>query len=280
MAEPIYSIAPERWRSFELYERLIQTVEDPLVIKDLQHRWVVCNAAFAKLMGVAHNAIIGHTDSDYFPADQVKVFWEGDDLVASTGQMIKQEEQLSRADGTVQTVWTRKFPLRDDSGEIIGTAIMLTDITEIRQRREQIEQLERELAEKSDLTERQSRLLEQLGAPVVQIWNGILLLPLIGPIDGRRATRVMEHMLEAISQYAAEFVIMDITGVPMVDTAVASYLITTVQASQLLGCQCIVVGISAEIAQTMVQLGINFSAIATRATLQSGLEYALSKLSQ
>jgi rsbT co-antagonist protein RsbR len=82
-------------------------------------------------------------------------------------------------------------------------------------------------------------------------------------------------MLESIASAGAQIVIVDITGVPVVDTSVASYLVRAVQAAQLLGCQSILVGISPEIAQTLVGLGVDFSRIMTRATLRSGLEYAL-----
>jgi rsbT co-antagonist protein RsbR len=88
----------------------------------------------------------------------------------------------------------------------------------------------------------------------------------------------MESLLESIGRAAAQIVIIDITGVPVVDTSVASYLVRAVQASQLLGCQSLLVGISPEIAQTLVGLGVDFSQIITRATLQNGLEYALKRL--
>jgi rsbT co-antagonist protein RsbR len=113
---------------------------------------------------------------------------------------------------------------------------------------------------------------------VIQVWDDILLLPLTGVIDSRRATQVMESLLQSIARASARFVILDITGVPMVDTSVASYLVRAVQAAQLLGCQSILAGISPEIAQTLVGLGVDFSHILTKATLQNGLEYALKQL--
>ncbi|MDQ2998778.1 MAG: STAS domain-containing protein, partial [Chloroflexota bacterium] len=93
-----------------------------------------------------------------------------------------------------------------------------------------------------------------------------------------RAAQVMENLLESVGRTGAQIVIIDITGVPIVDTSVASYLIRAVQATQLLGCQSILVGISPEIAQTLVGLGVDFSRIITRATLQNGLEYGLKRL--
>ena len=121
-------------------------------------------------------------------------------------------------------------------------------------------------------------MLEQLGAPVIQVWESVLLLPLIGVLDSRRAAQALESLLESITGLGAQVVILDITGVPVVDTSVASHLIRAAQAAQLLGCESILVGISPEIAQTLVGLGVDFSRITTRATLQNGLEYALKRL--
>ncbi|KPV49718.1 hypothetical protein SE17_31010, partial [Kouleothrix aurantiaca] len=106
----------------------------------------------------------------------------------------------------------------------------------------------------------------------------ILLLPLVGVIESRRALQVMESLLDSIGRTSAQVVIIDITGVPVVDTGVASYLIRAIQAAQLLGCNSILVGISPEIAQTLVGVGIDFSRIQTRATLQNGLQDALRQL--
>jgi rsbT co-antagonist protein RsbR len=109
------------------------------------------------------------------------------------------------------------------------------------------------------------------------VWEGILLLPLVGVINEQRAARILENTLETIGQAAAEVLIMDITGVPVVDTRIASYLIQSIQAAQLLGCESVLVGISPQIAQTLVALGIDFSHITTRATLQQGLAAALER---
>lgn len=115
----------------------------------------------------------------------------------------------------------------------------------------------------------------ELSTPVIQVWEGILTLPLIGPIDSLRARQVTEQLLDRIIQTKARFVILDITGVPLVDTNVANHLIKTIQAANLLGTRCVLVGIGPEIAQTLVHLGIDLSHIDTRGTLQDGLEFAL-----
>jgi rsbT co-antagonist protein RsbR len=185
---------------------------------------------------------------------------------------------LTNAEDVKRAIYTRKYPLRDEQSTIIGLVGIITDITEIRQRQEQIAELETALAARAETIEHQRILLQQVSVPVIQVWEGILLLPLLGIIDSYRATRILESMLDAIARANAQIIILDITGVPIVDTSVASYIIQGIQAARLLGCESILVGIGPHIAQTMVQLGMDFSHISTMASLQQGLAYGLQRL--
>ncbi len=147
-----------------------------------------------------------------------------------------------------------------------------------RQVTERTLELQHRLKELEAAHEAQSRLLEtvrQLSTPVVPIHRGILILPLIGQIDTHRAQRIMEEALEAIQVYEAEVLIIDITGVPMVDTRVAQYLLQVASAAGLLGSKVILTGIRPEVARTMVQLDIDLLKLVTLANLQSGFQYAL-----
>jgi anti-anti-sigma factor len=117
--------------------------------------------------------------------------------------------------------------------------------------------------------------IEARSAPVVPIFAGILVMPLMGALDSLRAQNVMSAALEEATNHAATTLILDITGVPVVDTMVANYLLQAIQALRLVGTETILVGISPEIAQTMVQLGLRLENITTRADLQSGLQVAL-----
>jgi rsbT co-antagonist protein RsbR len=266
------------WKTFEFLQLLIDTLTDPIFAKDLQHRFIGCNQEICRLLGQPPDKIIGHSDPEFFPPEQCAVFWEVDDYVTSTGEPRENEERFTDADGNVRTIWTRKFPLRDEQGAIFGLCGVITDITTIKERQEHVQRLEAQIREKMLIIETQASLLDQLAVPVIQIWKDILLLPLSGVIDSRRAAQVMESLLEAIAQAHARIVIVDITGVPMVDTSVAGNLLRAVQAAELLGCQSILVGISSEMARILVGLGVDFSHITTRATLQDGLEDALKRL--
>jgi rsbT co-antagonist protein RsbR len=123
------------------------------------------------------------------------------------------------------------------------------------------------------IRQQQQDMLE-LSTPVVQIWDRIICLPLIGTLDSRRTQLMMERLLERIVKSRAEVAILDITGVPTVDTQVANYLIKTVTAVRLLGSTCIITGVGPSIAQTIVHLGIDLSGIITRNQLSDGIRQA------
>jgi rsbT co-antagonist protein RsbR len=122
---------------------------------------------------------------------------------------------------------------------------------------------------------RQQQELLELSTPVVQLWDGILALPLIGTLDSARTQVVMENLLQKIVETGAAIAIIDITGVPTVDTLVAQHLLKTVAAARLMGADCIISGIRPQIAQTIVHLGVNLSNVTTKATLAAAIVIAL-----
>lgn len=124
----------------------------------------------------------------------------------------------------------------------------------------------------------QQRSLLEISTPVIQVWEEILILPLIGTIDSARAKQIMENLLESIVTTKSSIVIMDITGVPAVDTEVANRLLRSMQAAKLMGAECVLTGISPQISQTLVHLGVDLSGVTTRASLRDGLELAFRKL--
>ena len=127
------------------------------------------------------------------------------------------------------------------------------------------------------ITRQQEELLE-LSTPVVKLWDGILALPIIGTLDSARTQTVMESLLHAIVNTGSEFAIIDITGVPTVDTLTAQHLLKTVTAARLMGADCIISGIRPQIAQTIVYLGIDLADVTTKATLADAFLMALKRL--
>jgi len=128
---------------------------------------------------------------------------------------------------------------------------------------------------REQLIARQQEELIELSTPVVQLWEGVLALPLIGTLDSERTQVVMESLLERLVATGSSIAVIDITGVPTVDTLVAQHLLKTVAAAQLMGADCIISGIRPQIAQTIVHLGIDLSSVATKASLADAFALAL-----
>ncbi|MFJ7043639.1 hypothetical protein CTU88_39015 [Streptomyces sp. JV178] len=135
--------------------------------------------------------------------------------------------------------------------------------------------LETALSEGEEVIHRQRLQLLEVATPVIKLWEGIVAVPLIGTLDSARSQVVMETLLDSIVEQHARFAILDITGVPTVDSLVAQHLMKTVAAARLMGAECIVSGIRPPIAQTIVHLGIDLSSVLTRASLADALAYAL-----
>lgn len=121
----------------------------------------------------------------------------------------------------------------------------------------------------------QKMALQELSAPLIPVFENITIMPLVGTIDTDRAKKIMENLLQGVVKHRAEVVLIDITGVPLVDTMVAHHIIQSAEAVRLIGAKCLIVGIRPEIAQTIVNLGIDLSHIITKNSLRKGIEAAL-----
>jgi rsbT co-antagonist protein RsbR len=130
---------------------------------------------------------------------------------------------------------------------------------------------------REQVIERQQQELLELSTPVVKLWDGILALPMIGTLDSARTQVVMESLLQRIVDTGSEIAIIDITGVPTVDTLVAQHLLKTVAAIRLLGAECIISGVRPQIAQTIVHLGVDLTGVTTKANLADALSLALKR---
>jgi rsbT co-antagonist protein RsbR len=131
---------------------------------------------------------------------------------------------------------------------------------------------------RDEVIARQQQEMLELSTPVVTLWNGILALPLIGTLDSERTQVVMENLLQRIVESGASIAILDITGVPTVDTLVAQHLLKTVAAARLMGADCIISGIRPQIAQTIVHLGVDLNSVVTKGTLADAFALALKRV--
>jgi rsbT co-antagonist protein RsbR len=135
-----------------------------------------------------------------------------------------------------------------------------------------------QLAGQADLIAQQRQTIGELETPVIQVWDSILALPIVGSLDTARTQEMNEALLQRIVDTGAEIVILDITGVPVVDTAVARHLLETVAAARLLGAEVLIVGLAPRIALTLVHLGLDLAGVTTRTTLAKGLQLAFARL--
>jgi len=177
-------------------------------------------------------------------------------------------EAFDREHHTVTVAHVKQF---EDAMHAFGKELLASFSTSYRQ-------LQLQIYDQALQIESQQQTIRELSTPILPLYEGILVLPLVGAIDSFRAGQMMERLLTTIAERQADIVILDITGVPVIDTAVANYLLQTARAAQLIGAHVILVGIGPEIAQTMVQLGVDVSSIEVGATLQSGIDLALRRM--
>jgi anti-anti-sigma regulatory factor len=159
------------------------------------------------------------------------------------------------------------------SFEFITGQSAATVVEEVTERKKMEELLQKQVEE---LQERDERIRE-LSTPLVEVWEGVVMLPLIGILDSTRAKQLTESVLERIAQAKTEIIIIDVSGIVAIDTKTASHLLRTMQAVKLMGSEAIITGIRPEVATTLVTLGIDLSNTTTRGTLRQGLEYAYAK---
>ncbi|MEF3273188.1 MAG: PAS domain S-box protein [Chloroflexus sp.] len=182
--------------------------------------------------------------------------------------------RIRHADGSIRWLWERGSGVFDEHGQLLAIEGFISDVTAEKQAAEEQQALnERIIAA-------QQAALRELSTPIVPIMQGVIAMPLIGSIDSMRAQQVIETLLEGVNTSGAEIVILDITGVPVVDTQVANTLLRSAQAVRLLGAQVVLTGIRPEVAQTIVGLGLDLSDIRTLASLQDGISYALKQQNQ
>lgn len=159
------------------------------------------------------------------------------------------------------------FPFHNDMGVVSHIVMMNHDATEQIQQALAMEAVQQEVAS-------QRETIRALSTPIIQVWDGVLTVPLVGEIDSRRATAITESLLEAIVRHQADIVLLDVTGVPIPDAVIVNYLISAARACRLIGSDVVLVGISPLFAHSIVQLNIDLSGIETKTNLQAGIAWA------
>jgi PAS domain S-box-containing protein len=256
-----------------LLQLVMNTMPQSICWKDRESVYLGCNRQFAEDVGLADpTEIVGKTDYD-LPSAEFADHYRADDREVMEHGIAKLnfEEPQPRADGTQSWLRTSKAPLRDSAGTIVGILVMYEDVTIRKQEEEERVRL------KDELIHAQAAALAEISTPLIPISDNTVVMPLVGTIDSRRAQQVIEGLLVGIVETRAQVAILDITGVPVVDTQVANALLRAAQAVKLLGAQVVLTGIRPEVAQTLVGLGVDLTGIVTRSTLQSGIAFAFGR---
>ena len=254
----------------DLLLELIENAPATIAVRDLGRRFLLANRAMEAAVNMSREQLLAtHEDALLHPS--ILPDWIAHDReVSATGNTIAREFLLPIPGGAVHLI-VHKFPLYNQAGDQYAIGTIATNITE--QKQVEIERA----ALQQQMIEAQQAALRELGTPLVPITDGVVAMPLVGAIDSARAQMIMETLLEGISALQARVAILDITGVKVVDTQVASALIRAAQAAQLLGARVMLTGISSDVAQSLVQLGADLQRIETRSTLQAAIASALGK---
>jgi rsbT co-antagonist protein RsbR len=258
-----------------LLHAFLEGVPDKVYFKDAESRFIRLSRTMAEDFGRQDpSEVIGLTDFDFFTEEHARPAFEDEREVMQTGRTIFREEKETWTDGHESWAATYKMPLYDAEGNILGSFGVSRDITDHKLAEAEKERLQQEVIEA------QQRAIQELSTPIIPILEvpgagSVIVMPLIGNIDTMRARDITRRLLAGIRQYRASVVILDITGVPIVDSGVASYMNGTIQAARLKGARTIVTGISEAVAETIVDLGIDWKDIETLRDLQTGLRVAL-----
>jgi rsbT co-antagonist protein RsbR len=241
-----------------------------IFIRDLDFRFVLVNKQHASTLGMAPEQVHGMRDEELLPPELIKVFREADKKVLASGKPVAAEEAFYYG-GAHHAYLSVKFPLYNDRGEMIGIGGISSDISPMKQ-------AERDRAALQErVIEGQRAALRELSTPLIPIADDVVVMPLIGTIDSQRAQQLMEVLLGGVSAHRAATVIVDVTGVSVVDTHVAGAIVRASRAVRLLGAEVVLTGIRPEVATTLAGMGAELGGVVTRGTLQSGISYAMGR---
>ena len=252
-------------------ERTMPVIEfspDGTIIRANDHFLQAVGYSLGEIQGRHHSLFLNTEDA---AKPEYKAFWK------SLASGVAQSGRFPRVAKGGRTIWLEASytPVLDDRGKTVSVIKVAHDITE-QVESARITELALEKAREAErIREELDRTLQEMSTPVMPIWDAILMLPLVGVVDSARTDDVMRKSLERISETRSKMFILDISGVPAVDTAVANQLLKITKATQLMGCETIISGLSPAIARTMVDLGVDVGEVRTTATLRDAFAISL-----
>jgi rsbT co-antagonist protein RsbR len=248
----------------EMLQLLVDSIKEyAITILDPRGHVTTWSPAAERLKGYRADEIIGkHFSAFYTQEDISSGKCERELEVAVREGRFEDEGWRVRKDGS--RFWANVIitALRDGQNNLRGFGKVTRDLTERKQAEDRVRQQAKEI-------------LEMATVPIVQVWEGIILVPLIGMLDSARTQQLMERLLLRLTETASPVALIDITGVPAIDTQTAQHLIETIKAVRYVGAEVVLTGVRPTIAQTLVHLGIDLSNVATRSSLTAGLRVAL-----
>jgi rsbT co-antagonist protein RsbR len=250
-------------RDKDLLENLLKSIPVSLYFKDREGRLIRVSQYYLEQAGApsikGEKDLIGKTDFDLFGEELAKVARADEEHIMKTKEpVISRPETSITPEGETVYLSTTKAPMIDRKGNVIGIVGLTQDVT------------------KQKIAERELKhLLGELSTPVLYAWEGIIIMPLVGTLSSDRAQQATQTILESIDRFRAKYAIIDITGVSVIDSMVASQLIKTATSIETLGSKALITGVSARIATTIVDLGIDMGKIMTKNSLLEGLTYAI-----
>ncbi|AZV58265.1 STAS domain-containing protein [Clostridium sp. AWRP] len=242
---------------------ILDQIPTTVMAVDKELRITYINHAGLKIIGKKWKNILGKKCCDIWKSLHCNTDECCMRKVIESGKMYSAQNEITIGD-LKKPVEYHMVPLRNEKEGVIGGIEFFIDITERVRYEERLKE--------------QSRTIREMSTPTIELWDGVLVLPVVGVVDSMRAQHMMDSMLNKIAETYSKVIIMDIQGVAAVDTAVANHLIKITRATKLMGCECILSGITPAVAQTIIQLGINMDNIKTKSTLSDALSEAFTIL--
>jgi PAS domain S-box-containing protein len=248
---------------------LLEASLDPLVTISPEGKVTDVNEAVVKVTGILRKDLIGSDFSDYFTEpDKAR---EGYQRVFATGFVTDYPLTIRHKDGHVIEVLYNASVYRDVKGKVAGVFAAARDITAQKKTEAELAKTNAALQGQIEERRRAERAILELSTPVLQLREGLLILPIIGILDSQRARQLTEQLLNSIRDNRAKVAVVDITGVAAVDSKVANHLLQTAEAARLMGAIVILTGLSPEVAQSLVSIGVDLGRLITVGDLQGGI---------
>lgn len=251
-----------------ILEGIVNNSPAAIAVKSPEGRLILVNQTYASVVGQPLEELVGQSEDGLFPPELIAAWRQHTGQLFADGQPVRTADTLL-VNANPHEFITVQFPLSNHEGQPYAICAISTDVSELKRAEQDRLQLQ------NDIIEAQQAALRELNTPLIPLAEDVVVMPLIGSIDSARAGQVLETLLEGVNQHRARIAIVDITGLPVVDTQVAGVLLRAANAVKLLGAEVLLTGIGPEVAQTLVGIGADLSGLKTPGTLQAGILYAL-----